>query len=200
MMDRQYIWRRALWWPARLGRFGLLVACLALLFLGSGCDAEKRLATPAAPSPTVTAGAKGAFAIYLTDPEIPPSRLAIQSHLELAAEPILTVDDIISYVWDTHEITLTAAGLERLHALSVPTHGKSFVVCLDRQLIYAGAFWAAYSSQSFDGVVIDPIFATPERPVVQIQLGYPGPGFFRGEDPRSDARIRAALEGAGKLR
>jgi hypothetical protein len=181
--------------------------CLALLFLGSGCDVEKRLVTPSAPfsplparSPTPTTGAKQTFAIYLTDPEIPPARLAIQSHLELAADPILTVDDIISYVWDTHEITLTAAGLERLHALSVPTHGKSFVVCLDRQLIYAGAFWAAYSSQSFDGVVIDPTLATLERPVVQIQLGYPGPGFFRGEDPRSDARILAALEGAGKLR
>lgn len=199
MIDRQHTSGRAPCGPLRASRCGLFLVCLALL-LGSACDAEKRLATAGAPSPTVTAGAKQTFAIYLTDPEIQPDRLAMQSHLELAAEPILTVDDIISYVWDTHEITLTAAGLERLQALSVPTSGKSFVVCVDGAAIYAGAFWAAYSSQSYDGVVIDPILATLERPVVQIQLGYPGPSFFRGDDPRSDPRIRGALEAEGKLR
>ena len=191
--------RRASWRPVRPSRLALLVACLALL-VASGCDAHKRFSVPAAPSPTVAAASEVEFAIYLTDPEIPPNRLAIQSHLELATEPILAADDIIHYVWDTHEITLTGAGLQRLQALSIPTSGKSFVVCLDRQPVYAGAFWAGYSSQSFDGVVIDPILATAERPVVQIQLGYPGRSFFRGEDPRSDPAIRAALEAAGKLR
>lgn len=199
MTNPRCVSRWALWRPASPSHLALLMACLVLL-VASGCDAHKRFSVPPAPSPTVAAASEAGFAIYLTDPEIPPNRLAIQSHLELAAEPILTADDIIHYVWDTHEITLTAAGLQRLQALSVPTSGKSFVVCLDNQPVYAGAFWAGYSSQSFDGVVIDPILATAERPLVQIQLGYPGPGFFRGKDPRSDPGIRAALEAAGKLR
>ena len=139
------------------------------------------------------------MAIYLTDPEVRPEQLPILSHLDLAGEPILAEDDIISYTWDTHEITLTAAAVERLLALQVPTSGKSFAVCVDGAPVYAGAFWAAYSSQSFAGVIIDPILVTVERPVIRIELGYPGPGFFRGEDPRSDVRIKQALEQAGIL-
>jgi hypothetical protein len=73
-------------------------------------------------------------------------------------------------------------------------------VCVDRQPIYSGAFWVAYSSLSFDGVVIDTFLATQDKPVLQIALGYPGPGFFQGEDPRSDPRIVQALKEAGKLK
>jgi len=200
MIKSQHAVSRASGWAGRPGRLGPLVICLALMLFGSGCDAEKRLATPVAPAPTATAAPSQTFAIYLTDPEIPPHKLAIQSHLELAEEPILAEDDIISYLWATHEITLSAAAIERLQALHVPTSGKSFAVCVDGAPIYAGAFWVSYSSQSFDGVVIDPILLTLERPTIQIQLGYPAPGFYRGEDPRSDPLIRAALEVAGKLR
>jgi hypothetical protein len=34
---------------------------------------------------------------------------------------------------------------------------------------------------------------------LQIRLGYPTPAFFKGEDPRSDGRIREALIAGGKL-
>jgi hypothetical protein len=185
---RRKAWSRGLW----LGLSVMLVAAMA------GCSGNAPTA-PAVPASTATA-VGGTFAIYLTDPEVRPEQLVVVSHLELAAEPIISSDDIVSYVWATHEITLTPVGVERLTALQVPTSGKSFVVCVDRAPIYAGAFWAAYSSQSFAGVVIDPILVTLARPVIQIVLGYPGPDFFRGEDPRPDPGIRAALEAAGKLR
>jgi hypothetical protein len=175
------------------------VALLATLAGCSGGATATPMARPS-PSPMSTGTSDEGFAIYLTNPEVRPDQLVMLSHLELAAEPILSSSDIVNYVWATHEITLTAAALERLHALSVPTSGKSFAVCVDGAPIYAGAFWVGYSSQSFDGVVIDATLVTAERPVVQIQLGYPGPGFFRGEDPRSDPRIKQALEREGKLR
>ncbi len=174
------------------------VFCLtALVLLVCGCDAEKRFATP---TPGDGVGSREGFAIYLTDPEIRPDKLATQSHLELADEPILGTEDILQYVWTEHEITLTQAGFERLHALKVPTSGISFVVCVDRAPIYAGAFWPGYSSQSWDGITIDPVLMTADRPVVRIELGYPGSGFFQGDDLRADPLIRAALEREGKLK
>ena len=149
---------------------------------------------------TITPTVKTGFSIYLLAQNIPPKQLAILSHLELEDEPILSINDIVSYARATHEIGLTASGYERIHSLSVPTTGVAFAVCVNGEPVYSGAFWAGYSSQSFDGIVIDPIYATQNHPVIQIQLGYPGPEFFRGDDPRSDPRILRALEQAGKLR
>jgi hypothetical protein len=176
---------------------GVLAAVLLTLVaaLGSGCDAEKRFATP-----TAREEAREGFAIYLTEPEIRPDKLIMQSHLGIADAALLTEADLVQYIWASHEMTLTTAGYEKLHAIKLPTSGISFVVCINKSPVYAGAFWPAYSSQSWDGVTIDPILMTPERPVVKIELGYPGSGFYQGPDPRGDERIKAALEKAGKLK
>jgi len=39
-----------------------------------------------------------------------------------------------------------------------------------------------------------------DRHVIRLELGYPGPDCFVGQDPRSDPRILDALESASKLR
>lgn len=162
----------------------------------SSVAVEPTLLSPATITPTIENG----FSIYLLAQNIPPEQLAILSHLELENIPVLSINDIATYAKATHEIELTASGYERIHSLSVPTNGRAFAVCVNGDPIYSGAFWAGYSSQSFDGIVIDPIYATKEHPVIQIQLGYPGPAFFHGDDPRSDPRILQALEQAGKLK
>jgi hypothetical protein len=149
---------------------------------------------------TITTTIENGFSIYLLAQNISPQQLAVLSHLELEKNPLLSINDIVAYRKATHEIELTAAGYEKIHSLSVPVNGKAFAVCIDGQPIYAGAFWVGYSSLSFDGIVIDTLLATKEHAVIQIQLGYPGPAFFRGDDPRSDPRILQALEQAGKLR
>ena len=143
---------------------------------------------------------KSGFSIHLLAGNIRPDQLAILSHLELETSPVLSMNDIVAYAKATHEMTLTASGYERIHSLLVPTSGRALAVCVDGEPIYSGAFWAGYSSQSFDGVVIDPILVTREHPVIKIQLGYPGPAFYHGDDPRSDPRIWEALEQAGKLK
>jgi len=75
-----------------------------------------------------------------------------------------------------------------------------FVVCVNRQPIYGGAFWVSYSSESFHGIVIDTLYAQQNQPI-RIQLGYPeSPELFAGEDRRSDPRILQSLEQAGKLK
>ena len=129
----------------------VLVLSASLLFITltvSGCASQQES--------TVSEG----FAIYLTRDDIPVSQMPILSHVDIADEPIISIDDIVTYKWGIHAIELTPEAYERVDELEVSTSGRSFVVCVDKQPIYWGAFWAGYSSQSFDGVTIavKPIF------------------------------------------
>ncbi len=143
------------------------------------------------------------FAIYLVDLDQGMSALdALQvnlSELALADTPILATDDMISYDWETHAITLTYAAYERLSQLQVPVApGVPFVVCVGNEPIYRGMFWGIYSSASFDGIAI--VLPPREGQPIRIQLGYPeSPELFTGEDLRADPRILQALTGTGKL-
>lgn len=140
------------------------------------------------------------FSIYLTRDNTPVSKLPALNQIELADQPLIAIDDIVSYNQETHEIELTADAYQRVNELDIPTSGMVFVACVDSQPVYWGAFWAPYSSQSFDGVIIlIPSFCT-EADSIQIELGYPAPGFYSGEDPRSDPKILQSLEQAGKLK
>ena len=134
------------------------------------------------------------FSIYLTKQDTPVSALPALSHVELADKPIISIDDIISYTKETHEIELTADAYERVTKLEVPTFGRAFVVCIGSKPIYWGAFWTPISSQSFDGVTIWIPPFSPDRHLIQLQLGYPSPGFYGGEDPRSNPEILQSLE------
>lgn len=140
------------------------------------------------------------FAIYLLAEAISPQQLPVLSRLELAEEPLLTVEDIAWYQRDSHEMKLTAKGVDKVLKLNVPVNGQAFAVCLDQTPVYAGAFWSELSSASYDGVVILPMRTTRENPILQLRLGYPEASFYHGQDPRADTRIFAALERAAKLK
>ncbi len=138
------------------------------------------------------------FAIYLLAREVPPQAVPVLSHLELAETPLISLKDIVSYEKSTHRIKLNKEASQRVQDVAVPVRGRVFVVCVDRQLVYWGAFWTPISSQSWDGVtIIKPLGA---QDAIQIELGYPGPDFFRGNDPRPDPKVLGSLERAGKLR
>ena len=153
-----------------------------------------------AKTPTSTASLGEGFAIYLTAQNVPVSQMPALSHVDLAENPVVSVSDVVSYDWGTHEIKLTSAAMKRLDALQVPTSGTSFVICVDRQPVYWGAFWAGYSSQSFDGITImlKPPMSMQEN-TIQIGQGYPSSSFYKGEDPRSDSLIMESLQRAGKI-
>ncbi len=162
---------------------------------------------PATSEPTVetaataippTAVQPGKFAIYLAAGGIPITPNLTLSQIELAGEPLIDSDDIITYESETHLVELTTAASQRLTDLNLP--GNLFVVTVGQERVYYGGFMAAYMSRSYDGVVIlwPPI--TRDDLKMEIQLGYPGSDFFIGEDPRSDPRIMDALRQAGKLR
>jgi len=150
-------------------------------------------------SPKGEPSKKEGFAIYLLARDISVSEMPIVGNLELADGPIVSLGDVVSYYRNTHEIELTAEAHERLLELEVPTNGKVFVVCVDRQPVYWGAFWPGYSSMTFDGVTIH----TPiplDRHTIRLELGYPSESFYSGEDPRSNPEIMQSLQQTGKLR
>ncbi len=142
------------------------------------------------------------FSIYLTKEDTPVSAMPALnlSQIELADEPIISIDDIISYTKETHEIELTADAYERVSKLEVPVSGRAFVVCVDRNPIYWGAFWVGWSSLSFDGITIMLPPFSPDGHLIQLGLGYPLPDYYQGKDPRSNPEIFQSLEQAGKLK
>jgi hypothetical protein len=139
------------------------------------------------------------FAIYLTKDDIPVAQMEALSHVELADTPIISMDDINSYYWDSHQMALTHEAYRRIVDLNVPTSGISFVVCVNKTPVYWGAFWTPLSSQSFNGIAIM-VLPGPEEHALKLQLGYPGLASFSGEDPRDNPDIMQALEKADKLK
>jgi hypothetical protein len=121
------------------------------------------------------------------------------SHVDLSDKPIISIEDIITYNAQTHEMKITSSGFDRVYELDVPVTGKSFMVCIDKEPIYWGAFWTPISSLSFDGVTIWKPYNTQEQKIIVLELGYPSSSFYGGEDPRNDTKVLESLEKAGKL-
>ena len=134
------------------------------------------------------------FAIYVTPQENgaawPPTAAP-----HITGNPIITINDILSYDRNHHEITLTKSALDRLASLQVPVSGLGFAVCVNREVIYSGAFWTPISSLSYSGPFIMVPLAGQGISTVKIELGYPSSSFFQSPDPRSDPRILDALAG-----
>ncbi len=142
----------------------------------------------------------GVFAIYLTEDRVRPGDLDAYAldDLPLQPEPLLTDGDLLAYDGVSHTFTLRPERALALTPVTIPTSGRAFVLCVGEERIYAGGFWTPFSSLSFDGIVIEPALVEGEH-AWRIALGYPGPDFFRGEDPRSDARVLEALRVQGLL-
>jgi hypothetical protein len=139
------------------------------------------------------------FAIYLTREDIPPEKMEMLSHVDIADQPIISIQDVITYNAQTHEIKLTDEDFERIANLEVSVRGKSFLVCVDRAPIYWGAFWTPISSMSFDGVTIWKPIGFQESKVLTLEMGYPAASFYKGEDPRNNPIVLDSLEQSGKL-
>jgi hypothetical protein len=120
-------------------------------------------------------------------------------------KPILTDVDIVGYSWPTHTLILKSGVVTRLKSEFM---GKGqflpFKVEANGVVCYQGVLTTSLSSISQSCTVIDfdPIGNTPDerKNQLSITLGYPTEKFFRGNDPRGDPRIRAALTALNKLK
>lgn len=118
---------------------------------------------------------------------------------------VIPSDQIRSYDWATHTLTLTPKAREEL-AKQLKGHlvsGSLFEVAVDGQAVYQGMFTTMESSRSFSTPVIvvdaQALDLRLGADQLRIQLGYPTEEFFEGKDPRADRRIQEALQAAGKL-
>lgn len=121
------------------------------------------------------------------------------SNLKTNKLPLISLDDIISYNLHDHSLVLTREAVRKIDGRKKQLLFTVFVVCVNNEPIYAGAFWASYSSASFNGVII-PLLLTLDKNLLKIQLGYPAEGCFKGEDIRADPRIVAILKKNGKVK
>lgn len=179
--------------------FAMILAALILATLALGA------CTPPAPETEEPANQKDeAFELYLVaDSQMGGADMQRYelNDLPLAEEPIITTEDIDNYLWDIHAINLNEEAYKKIYAIfsqGMPMSGVPFVILAKGERIYAGAFWSMASSLPFDGVIILQPFDPAGSPLI-ISLGYPTQEFYTGEDPRSDDRLKLALEEADLL-
>jgi hypothetical protein len=165
----------------------VLIVLLVTVICCISCEEEEESQTPA----------EDRFGIYLTANDVSIDSLAILSYIEPADEPLISLSDIYSYSSEAHEIELTTAAADRIQQINLS--GKAFVVCVDHQPVYSGAFMSAYFSRTFDGVVIMWPLVNNNGKTIRIDLGYPGEKYFTGEDQRSDPKILECLDQHNKL-
>ena len=70
---------------------------------------------------------------------------------------------------------------------------------VDRNPIYCGAFWTPISSISYEGITILKPLNSQDSNIVKLELGYPSPNFFGGDDPRNNPDIIKSLMQSGIL-
>jgi hypothetical protein len=142
----------------------------------------------------------GGFAVYLAAPGTSAAELSSidLEAVELQDEPLIILDDIVTYIKSTHEIELTPRARERIQRLDVPITGLPFVVCVGSERVYGGAFWTMISSVAYDGIAVWVPLIDGEP--MRMRPGYPAPSFFRGDDLRSDPRVLRSVQQSGKLR
>lgn len=145
------------------------------------------------------------FGIYLTaepvDRRITAYGKGDWSHIRLLESPLISAADIISYNLADHSMRLKPEALARIPR--PPVEGIPFVVAVDGQRIYLGAFTTCSSSTSFavPSIMVDRRVVVTNQPTdtLVIDRAYPSPSFGVGPDPRGDERIRNALAALQKL-
>jgi hypothetical protein len=154
-------------------------------------------------SAAATQSQQNTFAIYLLARSIDTRTLAQDQgqwkQLALASVPVISDADIISYDFSNHAMRLGPEAIKRLP--KPPVTGTPFVIVVNGERIYQGAFYTSLSSISYAQPVIvidNPDPARRQGDVLLIEAGYPAK-MARGADLRSDERIKTALSKLGKL-
>lgn len=146
------------------------------------------------------------FAIYLVKSPVKMRMFADADIADVELEHFITEQDIESYRWGNHSITLTDTGIEKIKLLTepgeVPLQGLPFVVVAGGRRTYKGCFWSPLSS------MIPPVPYCTVPPGFKnrgnmIRIDALEAGKFGLEDtppdPRANMQVHEALRKIGKL-
>lgn len=122
--------------------------------------------------------------------------------INLEEKPILSIDEIVSYSKNSHEMILTPAVYAKIRKIFFLNTERLFVVCVGKERIYLGTLVSIFSSKSYSGVLvygpeIDREKTQNDR--YSICFSWAAYGSL-AQDPRSDPRILNAFKQAGRLR
>ena len=177
--------------------FLIILTTIGALLMSTGCSTKGS-------ETTTTAQAEG-FAIYLTKDNLTADKMPPLNQIQIADTPLIAMSDIISYDDLTYRLTLTADISLRITVPDVPTSGRSFVACVNRQPVYWGIIWPAYSSAFAPSSCVIANF--PLSPTFHMGTGQnsqQGPDILElayagNTDPRNNPAIIASLQQAGKI-
>ena len=118
----------------------------------------------------------------------------------LSNEVLISYDDIISYTSSEYCFKISEEIINELKGeKGLNYHTQAFAVTIDKEIIYTGYFWYAFSSRYCDWTTIDPILSECESGLT-VNLAYPTNDFsISGIDKRNDSRILRLLKKDGKL-
>jgi acetyl esterase/lipase len=121
------------------------------------------------------------------------------SEIPLADHPVLTEAGLESYDWDNHTLHLRPGHNLWLTVRPPGTGGVPFVVVVENEPIYVGAFWTIFSSVPASAPVI---LWDDERKsnTLSIQPGFPAAIPDRKHDPRAHQKLKRVLEDLGIIR
>ncbi|MFC1483558.1 hypothetical protein ACFL6Q_00745 [Candidatus Neomarinimicrobiota bacterium] len=144
------------------------------------------------------------LALYLLIPDtlnaIEAADLPLDS-LVLADEPILSLGEIRTYDWSDHSFTITSTAYNRMENVlgengsRINLEGIPFILTVNGERIYLGAFWNPISSLPWhcSAITFPPLTESP------LILNIIAPWRDVTPDQRSDHRIREVLDAAGVL-
>ena len=143
----------------------------------------------------------GELNIYLLSDQDPKEELweIDENKITLEENPFIFYEDIISYNAMDHTFMITESASVRIGSRGNSLHRSTFAMVANKEIIYTGYFWAAFSSAICPWLTIDPIHAQYAGEL-HVQLGYPG--LLEGmsiPDRRNDERILRILRHDRKL-
>ena len=182
----------------------IVMAGLGTILMSTGCG---KTVTTFATTPTggTTTNQPEGFAIYLNKNIIPVDVMPALNQIQIADAPLVAMSDIISYDDLTCRLTLNSDISQRIANIDVPTSGLAFAACVNRQPIYWGIIWPAYSSAIPPASCV--IANYPLRQTFHMGAGQTiqqGPDILElayagNNDPRNNTAIIASLQQAGKI-
>lgn len=124
-----------------------------------------------------------------------PGSAILIDGMELSRSPIISYDELLKYNSRTYQFSVPTSTIDKLE----DKFGSAFAITINKEVIYTGYFWAAYSSSTVDWVTID-ILGGLRKDRLEVSLGYPGMMIeWDIPDKRNDRRILSVFARDGKL-